>query len=257
MCLVAFACNRHPRWRLVMVGNRDEFHPRPTAALAAWPDAPVLAGRDLRAGGTWMGLGRNGRVAVVTNLRDGSAQPFTGPSRGDLPIQFLTGNTDALSHAQAVAQIADQYAPFNLIVADTHTCAHIGPPASGRATQLTDGVHGISNGPLDAPWPKTRRLCTVLEDWARSAQTDLQPLWQALADERIADDADLPHTGIDLALERRLSAAFVRGTDYGTRACTVILVDHAGHGSIFERRFGPGGVFAGETVLHDSTLAST
>ena len=67
MCTVAFACNRHPRWRLVMVGNRDEFHPRPTAALAAWADAPVLAGRDLRAGGTWMGLGRNGRVAVVTN----------------------------------------------------------------------------------------------------------------------------------------------------------------------------------------------
>ena len=257
MCLVALAYNRHPRWRLVMAGNRDEFHPRPTAALAAWTDAPVLAGRDLRAGGTWMGMGQNGRVAVVTNLRDGLAAPFNGPSRGDLPTQFLTGNTDALSHAQAVAQLADQYAPFNLIVADAGACAHAGHPPLGSATLLPDGVHGISNGPLDAPWPKTRRLCTVLEDWTHTQQTDLQPLWQALADEQMADDADLPHTGIDLALERRLSAAFVRGTDYGTRASTVILVDYAGHGSIFERRFGPGGVFAGETELHDNALAGT
>ena len=141
-------------------------------------------------------------------------------------------------------------------MADAHGCAHAGNPGQASATLLADGVHGISNGPLDAPWPKTQRLCAVLRAWAGSGSDDLPPLWDALADEQIAADADLPDTGIDLALERQLSAAFVRGPTYGTRASTVILVDHAGHGHILERRFGPMGVFEGETRLHDTALAA-
>jgi len=249
MCLVGFAWKIHPRWRLVMAGNRDEMHARPTAALAAWADVPVLAGRDLRSGGTWLGLGPEGRVAVVTNVRDGPPAPFDGPSRGDLPVQFLTGRTPAIDCASSIARCAAQYAPFNLVLADAGSCAYVGNHPLQEARKVAAGSHALSNGPFDAPWPKTRQLQAVLQDWAESGSATLDPLWAALADTRIAPDAALPRTGISLATERHLSSAFVRGETYGTRASTLVLVDQGGRGTIIERRFGPGGGYLGETTL--------
>ena len=250
MCLVAIAWNIHPRWRLVMAGNRDEAHARPTAALAHWPDAPVVAGRDLRAGGTWMGLGPAGRVAVVTNVRTGLAAPTDGPSRGALPHAFLAGTASATEYTAALAGDARRYAPFNLVVADAAGCAYVGHlPDGPRQQPLAPGIHGLSNGALEAPWPKTRQLRDALAGWIDAGDDDPEPLWQALADERIAPDAALPDTGVGLALERRLSATFIRGRDYGTRASTLVLVDHDGQATIIERRFGPDGVFEGETRL--------
>lgn len=250
MCVVAFAWQLHPRWRLVLAGNRDEFHTRPTAALAAWPDSGVIAGRDLQSGGTWVGLDRRGRVAVVTNVRDGIAQPHGGPSRGALPLAFLGGPPDAAATAKGLLAGAGIHAPFNLMLADATGCWHLGNhPLQYEA--LEAGVHGISNGRLDAPWPKTRQLAATLQAWVETGIDDLRALWRALADERIAADADLPDTGIGLDLERRLSPAFIRGEAYGTRASTIIAVDHDGRGFIHERRFAPGGVFEGETVLRN------
>lgn len=249
MCLVAFAWKSHPRWRLVLAGNRDEFHGRPTAALAAWPGTGILAGRDLRSGGTWVGLGRAGRIAVITNVRDGVPPAFNGPSRGALPVDFLSGHQSASAHAAGLAGIASDYAPFNLVVAEANACAYIGNHPEHGAHPVTPGVHGLSNGAFDAPWPKTRRLREALQAWIETGHDDVAPLWQALADERLASDADLPDTGVGLDLERRLSPAFIRGKDYGTRASTLILVGHEGQARIHERRFGPDGVFAGETVL--------
>lgn len=250
MCLVALAWNVHPRWRLVVAGNRDEQHARPTAPLARWPEMPVLAGRDLRSGGTWMGLGPDGRVAVVTNVRNGLPQPFDGPSRGALPTAFLGGTDPAPAYATALAREAGRYAPFNLLVADAQACAYVGHRPDGeRERRLGPGTYGLSNGTLDAPWPKTTRLRSVLAQWAAVGDADPQSLWTALADERIAADELLPDTGVGLALERRLSAAFIREQDYGTRASTLVLVEHDGSATIIERRFGPGGVFAGETTL--------
>lgn len=250
MCLVALAWNVHPRWRLVAAGNRDEVHARPTAALARWSDAPILAGRDLRAGGTWMGLGPHGRMAVVTNVRNGRAPPYAGPSRGALPLRFLAGTDAAPAYAAALAREPGRYAPFNLLVADADACAYVGHrPAGEGGRRLTPGIYGLSNGALDAPWPKTTRLRDVLAQWIAAGEAELEPLWAALADERVADDALLPDTGVGLALERRLSAAFIREHDYGTRASTLVLVGHDGGATIIERRFGPGGVFEGETAL--------
>ena len=250
MCLLALAWNVHPRWRLVVAGNRDEQHSRPTAPLARWPDMPVLAGRDLRSGGTWMGLGPNGRMAVVTNVRNGLAPTFTGPSRGALPLRFLAGTDPAPAYATSLASEAGRYAPFNLLVADAQACAYVGHHPDGeRERRLAPGTYGLSNGALDAPWPKTTRLRSVLAQWADAGDADPQPLWTALADERIADDDLLPDTGVGLALERRLSAAFIREQDYGTRASTLVLVGHDGSATIIERRFGPAGGFAGETKL--------
>lgn len=250
MCLVALAWNVHPRWRLVVAGNRDELHARPTAPLAYWPDQPVLAGRDLRSGGTWMGLGRDGRVAVVTNVRGGQAQPFTGPSRGALPVAFLAGGDTVSAHAQALTARAGRYAPFNLVLADANGCAYIGNHPGSGAHAVATGVHGLSNGGFDAPWPKTELLRSALREWVRAGEDDPQPLWNALADERIAADEALPDTGVGLELERRLSPAFIRQREYGTRASTLLLVGHDGHATMTERRFGPDGMFEGETKLH-------
>ena len=254
MCLVAFAWKSHPRWRLVLAGNRDESHARPTAPLARWPLSDLLAGRDLRSGGTWVGLGRDGRMAVITNVRDGLPAAFDGPSRGALPVDFLAGDVTAARHAAALALKAREYAPFNLVLADGEHCAYVGNhPASG-AHQVTSGVHALSNGAFDAPWPKTRRLQSALQAWIDAGHDGLAPLWQALADERLAADVDLPDTGIGQDLERRLSPAFIRGRDYGTRASTLILVAHDGQSQIHERRFGPDGAFEGDTVLHNRLL---
>lgn len=250
MCVVALAWNAHPRWRLLLAGNRDEFHARPAAALAPWPESGLIAGRDLQSGGTWVGLDRRGRVAVVTNVRDGFAQPHDGPSRGALPLVFLEGGVDAAATTADLFANAGAYAPFNLLLADAESCWHLGNHPLQRES-LATGVHGISNGRLDAPWPKTRHLMAALRTWIDADGDDLQPLWVAMADERIAPDAELPDTGVGIELERRLSPAFVRGEVYGTRASTIIAVDFDGRGFIHECRFGPNGVFEGETLLRN------
>ena len=252
MCVVAFAHHVHPRWRLLLAGNRDEFHARPTAALARWPGTGLLAGRDLVSGGTWVGLDARGRVAVVTNVRDGIAEPHSGPSRGALPVSLLDGALDAAATSEALLATSDTYAPFNLMLVDAAGCWHLGNHPRQRKA-LAAGVHGISNGHLDAPWPKTRHLIAALQAWMEVGNDDLQGLWDALADERVAADAELPDTGVGIELERQLSPAFIRGEAYGIRASTIIAVDHAGRGFIHERRFGPGGVFAGETILCNGT----
>lgn len=249
MCLVALAWNTHPRWRLLMAGNRDEFHARPTAPLQRWqaPAAQAIAGRDLRSGGTWIGTGGTGRAAVVTNVRDPLASA-SGPSRGALVADYLAGHVDAESYARVLADRAAEYPPFNLLLADADSCQYLGNHP-GHRQPLAPGIHGMSNGPLDAPWPKTRRLMDALSAWLRGGDDSLQPLWRALADETRASDERLPDTGVGLELERRLSPAFIRGHDYGTRASTILAFGHDGRGFICERRFGPDGVFLGETRL--------
>ncbi|MEN5319175.1 NRDE family protein [[Pseudomonas] hibiscicola] len=246
MCLLALGWMHHPRWRLVMTGNRDEFHARPTAALAPWQDeTSVIGGRDLRSGGGWAGVGAGGRMAVVTNVRDPLAAQ-TGPSRGALVADFLRGRDPAAVHSDRLATVAGAYAPFNLLLADGDSLEYLGNHPAERQ-RLGPGVHGMSNGALDAPWPKTRRLMAALEAWFEAGDEDLTPLWAALADEHRPVDSDLPDTGIGLERERWLSPAFIRGDDYGTRASTVLLIDADGHGEIHERRFGPQGAPSGQS----------
>jgi len=237
-----------------MAGNRDEFHARPTAALAPWQDeTSVIGGRDLRSGGSWAGVGAGGRMAVVTNVRDPQASQ-TGPSRGALVADYLRGRDTAGTHIERLAGIAAAYAPFNLLLADGNSLEYLGNHPAERQT-LGPGVHGMSNGAIDAPWPKTRRLMDALSAWLEQdgvrslsqGERDLTPLWTALADELRPADSDLPDTGIGLERERWLSPAFIRGDDYGTRASTVLLIDADGHGEIHERRFGPQGVPSGQS----------
>jgi len=241
MCLIAFAWNAHPRWRLLLAGNRDEYHARPSAPLARWDDAPVIAGRDLEAGGTWLGVSPGGRCATVTNVRD-PRDPQAGLSRGWLVTDFLRGEADATAHAQALREVAAQYRPFNLLTFDAHDAFYLGNRPEPRAQAVTPGLHGLSNADFNTPWPKTRLLMARLQGWLEQGDVeDFAPLFAALADERPALDGELPDTGIGLERERWLSSAFIRGADYGTRAGTVVAIEHTGHGRIVERRFGPNG----------------
>jgi uncharacterized protein with NRDE domain len=247
MCLIAFAWNAHPRWRLVLAANRDEFHARPSAPLARWDDAPILAGRDLEAGGTWLGVDTRGRCGVVTNVRNGIAAA-AGRSRGWLVTDWLRSGLDVPAHARALRAAAADYRPFNLLTFDARDACYLGNRPQPHAQAVAAGVHGLSNADFNTPWPKTRQLMARLQAWLDGSTEDaLAPLFEALADERPAPDGELPDTGVGLALERRLSPAFIRGAEYGTRASTVVLIDHAGGGRIVERRFGPNGRLDGQT----------
>jgi uncharacterized protein with NRDE domain len=248
MCLIAFAWHVHPRWRLVLVGNRDEFHARPTEPLAPWVEAPdVIAGRDLEAGGTWAGVAPHGRVSVITNVRDMTAD-HSGLSRGLLVADYLGSNVPARAHAIELMSSAKGYRPFNLLTFDHDDAYYLGNHPNARAQRVEPGVHGLSNADFNAPWPKTQALVEHLTTWvAHDTETDVDGLFQLVADQGAWPDDVLPDTGVGIERERFLSSAFIVGETYGTRASTVILVDHDDRTVIAERRFGPHGVPQGET----------
>ncbi|GAB2580463.1 NRDE family protein [Dyella jejuensis] len=247
MCLIAFAWQVHPRWRLLLAGNRDEFHARPSAALARWNDLPIIGGRDLEAGGTWLGVTEAGRCCVVTNVRD-PRDPQHGVSRGLLATDYLAGADDAPGHARKLLAAATGYRPFNLLTFDAGHGFYIGNRPTARAQPIAAGVHGLSNADFNTPWPKTRLLMERLQAWMDAGRdADFAPIFHALADERPAPDEALPDTGVGLERERWLSSAFIRGETYGTRASTIVAIGYDGSGLVIERRFGPSGHFEGES----------
>ena len=247
MCVLAFAWRAHPDWPLVLAGNRDELHARPSTPLARWVGAPqVLGGRDLVGGGTWLGISEQGRLAVVTNLRGfGPPQP-DAPSRGRLARDFLAGEGP---YARFSAADLAAFNPINLIVADAGGARFYSNRPAAAVRDLAPGVYGLSNGDLDAPWPKTLRLKAALAGWLGGAGHDPEKLLDALADETRPSDGDLPSTGLDLERERLVSPIFIRNEQYGTRCSTVVRIGAAGGGEILERRFEPGGAAQGETAL--------
>jgi uncharacterized protein with NRDE domain len=240
MCLLLVAVDAVPGRPLLLLGNRDEFHARASAAAAAWPDTPgVIGGRDLEAGGSWLAVHENGRMAAVTNIRLLNVQRGAR-SRGDLVREFVAGTASAADYVAALQRNIADYAPFNLVVADRDEAWCLESPTV-QAQRLRPGVHLVSNGPLDAPWPKMQRLRGLFEQ-ALAAGADDAALLDLLADTRQPDDASLPLTGVGLERERFLAPIFIRGDTYGTRASTLAVRDETGRVSLQERRFGPGGV---------------
>lgn len=240
MCLLLVAVDAVPGRPLLLLGNRDEFHARASAAAAAWPDTPgVIGGRDLEAGGSWLAVHENGRMAAVTNIRLLNVQRGAR-SRGDLVREFVAGTMSAANYAAALQRSIADYAPFNLVVADRDEAWCLESPTV-QAQRLHPGVHLVSNGPLDAPWPKMQRLRGLFEQ-ALAAGAGDAALLDLLADTRQPDDANLPLTGVGLERERFLAPIFIRGDTYGTRASTLAVRDETGRVSLQERRFGPGGV---------------
>lgn len=241
MCLILFATDHHPRWRLVVAANRDEFFARPTAPAAWWDDAPfVLAGRDLRDGGTWMGITRTGRFAAVTNFREPENYRVGAPSRGHLVGNFLRGRATPEGYLKGLSRLAEQYNGFNLLVGDARDLAYFSNRAEG-AWRLGPGVYGLSNHLLDTPWPKVARGKEDLRAALEGPEGELEgALFATLALRDPAPDAELPRTGIGPERERALSAAFISTPEYGTRASTVLLVGHGGEVRMTERTTVPG-----------------
>lgn len=221
MCLIAW--NWQPGQGLLLLANRDEFYARPTQPLHRWPDAPVLAGKDLQGGGTWLGLGRGGRLAALTNVRDPRQFRADAPTRGALVADFLRSDVSARSYLEAVAPQAAAFNPFNLLLFDGNSL--LGFESQGVQTRaFAAGVNGVSNARFNTPWPKLQRLTQALHEQGMPAVVDPNALLPLLTDAQTATDAQLPDTGVPLETERALSAAFIRMPGYGTRACSIVHI---------------------------------
>lgn len=247
MCIVAFAWQAHPRWKLIAIGNRDEMHARPAEPLARWDGARhLLAGRDTKAGGTWLGVSEQGRFAVVTNLSGHGTPDADRASRGDLLKDYLSG--DGLYSDLSGTDFSD-FNPFNLITVDgEEALVHSNRPDSISVT-LTPGIHGLSNGPLDRPWPKSGHLNQVLANWMEKGSDDPAILLNALTDQTIFPPARPLDTVGQSALEPEHSGVFICNPVYGTRCSTVVAIDDQGAGMIIERRYAPSAQSTGETNL--------
>lgn len=250
MCLLVLAWQAHPRYRLVVAANRDEFHERPAAPLAKWgPPDEILAGRDLRAHGTWLGLDRQRRFGVITNFRELQRPRPDAPTRGALIPDYLRGTTGPEDFLAGLMPEAPRYSGFNLLLTDRDSLWYASNRAEGFARPLSPGVYGLSNEFLDTPWPKLRRVRRRFDAWLGDPDNGTAADLFALLDDRATASADeeLPQTGISEEWERVLSAPFVLHPDYGTRASTILLLEPSGAGLLAERRFDPRGTLLGET----------
>lgn len=228
MCLILFAWKAHRDYPLLVAANRDEFYQRPTRQSHVWTDTDpeVLAGKDLQAGGTWMGVTGAGRFAAVTNYREVPATD-SEYSRGELVMEYLQSRLSATEYAQKKQHAFDAYAGFNLLIGDNKTLIHLSN-RHNSPTIITPGVHGLSNASLNSDWPKTSRGRAQLKQLAQQsiAHDELQSL---LTDTRVAEDHELPETGVPLSVERALSATKIELPEYGTRSSTSLLMTADGH----------------------------
>ena len=251
MCLIAWNWQPDTEQPLLLIANRDEYYARPTSPLHLWDASPIRAGKDLQAGGTWLGLAPGGRMAALTNVRDLRHQRADAPSRGALVSNFLSGQSSALDYLHSIASSAAQYNAFNLLVYDGQTLLGFESQAA-RMVAMQPGIAAVSNAGFDTPWPKLLALKSGLQHWVAQQAAQQAPgvdaLFALLAQNTPAPDAQLPDTGIPLERERVLSSAFIRGSDYGTRASSLIMLRR--NTTLFvERSFDAQGR-TGEVSLH-------
>jgi uncharacterized protein with NRDE domain len=247
MCLLVLAWQAHPKYPLIVAANRDEYHERPAAPLAPWP-APdhILAGRDLRAGGTWLGLDRTRRFGVVTNFRERQRPRRSAPSRGNLIPAYLREHQRAGDWLGGLETDAPGYSGFNLLLSDAGSLWYACNRAERFARPLEPGIYGLSNEFLDTPWPKLGRVRARFQAWLGEPAADAAALFGMLDDRTPTPDAQLPQTGLPAEWERTLSSPFVLDATYGTRCSTVLLLEPSGAVYLAERRFDSAGRPSGQ-----------
>ena len=236
MCLILLAYQAHPHYPLVIAANRDEYFNRPTQAAHHWPaPLPILAGKDLSAGGTWMGIAPNGRFAAVTNVREPQRTPPPNPiSRGQLVTDFLASSEPTQAFLDTLGQQHEAYSGFNLVCGSVSGSVDElwhGSNRADSATLLSPGIHGVSNASLNTPWPKLQQGKQALAEHLKHTHFQLESLLPLLNHRARAADSDLPNTGVGLDMERLLSSRFIEGqaVGYGTRTSTALRVDNHGH----------------------------
>jgi uncharacterized protein with NRDE domain len=235
MCLILFAWRQHPDYPLILIANRDEYYARPTRDAHWWEESPVFAGRDLEAGGTWLGINRLGRLAAVTNVREPGGMKPGKKSRGALTQSFLADDATPETFLQELTPHDRDYAGFNLLLGDARGFWFYSNRDHGIRC-IDPGVYGISNGTFDEPWPK---LSSAKQELAAMLDGEIivNDLMEILTDHQIAEDHELPSTGISLDIERMLSSRFIRSPEYGTRACTVLTVDRNNRVNFSEQNY--------------------
>ncbi len=275
MCLAVIAIQALPAWPLIIAANRDEFHVRSARASQPWEDAPdILAGRDLKAGGTWLGMTSQGRIALLTNYREPGRNNPAAPSRGRLVEEYLRGAMSAQDYAAQTQAGGQSYNGFNLMLGDRHGLwfSSNRPPENptgtspGQTQKLPIGVMGLSNASLDTPWPKLQRTVQAVSEHLAAATSlradtpagpDPATLFRIFRDQTTPADHALPDTGVGLERERMLSSPFILSEGYGTR-CTTLLLQRA-DGQVFfhERTYDPTGQASGQRNWHVDTGRST
>jgi uncharacterized protein with NRDE domain len=247
MCLILFAYQVHPDYSLVLAANRDELFARPSQPAGFWEDeknAPeILAGRDLQAGGTWLGLSRSGRFAAVTNIRDPLQAEKKPKSRGELTLNFLISNESAKDYAESLAKQFDQFAGYNLLISDGSTLYYVNNFEKIIAP-LKPGYYGLSNGTLDSVWPKITRGKIALKQLLESdVELTTDALINIMTSKEKAPDSELPDTGIPIELERALSSLFIENPErqYGTLCSTAVIAKANGEIRFSEQNYNNAG----------------
>ncbi|MEQ8584002.1 MAG: NRDE family protein [Marinoscillum sp.] len=240
MCLIVFAWDVHPKYRLIVAANRDEFYTRPTAPADFWDDEPdILGGRDLQAGGSWMTVSKHGNFAAVTNYRDLANIRENVRSRGEIPIHFMDQNQKPLSYVKGLHEYSTEYNGFNVLTANPQMMTHYSN-YERKANVITPGIHGLSNALLDTPWPKVELAKAKFQELISNSFNHGE-LIEMMSDTSTAEDSILPDTGVSREMEKALSAMCIRMENYGTCCSTVITLDRDGLIEFSEKSYPVGG----------------
>lgn len=241
MCLIAFNTNQHKKYKLILIANRDEFYPRPTASAEFWDDYPyVLGGRDLESLGTWMGISQSGRIAALTNYRDPTLERNRSTSRGDIVADYLIGAESTINYLEHLIKTASDYNGYNLITGTPDQLYYYSNQID-QYYKLDPGTYGLSNHLLNTPWLKVVSIKDKLDTYLNTHEKVLvNDLFQILLDKTKAEDSKLPDTGVSRELEKELSPIFIQKDNYGTRASTVLLIDNDNNVNFIERTFNSG-----------------
>lgn len=254
MCILAIAYNVHPQFPLILITNRDEFYNRPTLPIHSWQKEghpEIIAGKDLEAGGTWLGMHQNGNLGILTNYRDLKNIKLNAPSRGHIITEYLLSGQTAFEYLQQLKTNAQNYNGFNLILSDNESLYHYSNHTN-EITRMEPGIYGLSNAVLDTPWPKLVKLKT---DFTKAIeQNNLQPahLFQILKNQEKADDSALPQTGLDYQMEKAVSSIFIQTPNYGTRCSTLLFIQKDKSFKITERLYDQNG-----NEVQDNSIEST
>ena len=224
MCLMVFANNYHPDYKLIFAANRDEFYERPSSPVHFRKDDPILAGKDLKDGGTWCGINKNGRFAAITNYRNIKAIKKDAVSRGKIVTDFLTGTSSPELYSKGLANSANQYNGYSFVFGNISELFFFSNQ-SAKLLKIESGIHGLSNHLIDTPWYNVRRGKELLERAVNKGDNFIEDLFALLSDTTSSPDNELPDTGLDKKTEKSISSIFVETPGYGTRSSSVILID--------------------------------
>jgi uncharacterized protein with NRDE domain len=249
MCILFIAVKQHSSYPLIIAANRDEFYERPTQASHFWPEhSTMLAGRDLRAGGTWMGITTNGDIAALTNIRAPGKERAGAISRGELVTNFLLSSNKQNEYLSTLQKTHLNYNGYNLLFGNI-TQLQVYNSFDNTAFDLQKGVYGLSNASLDSPWPKLDMGKSALAHYCQQADNlNFEHLFELLGNNVPAKEEDLPDTGIPLELEKKLSSIFIQSPTYGTRSSTVLLIDKQQNVYWEERTFSESGVYTNKAI---------